>query len=72
MLEDHLPIGRTCVESIVFSRGVMSGIIGANNQFGHDFNSPNTKLQGTIVSIYDVSCYDSILCGGSIQKHVLC
>jgi hypothetical protein len=34
----------------------MSGIIGANNQFGRDFNSPDTKMQGLIVSIYDV-CY---------------
>jgi MFS family permease len=33
----------------------MSGIIGANNQFGHDFNSPDSSLQGTIVSLYDVS-----------------
>ncbi|KAL9115799.1 MAG: hypothetical protein Q9227_000167 [Pyrenula ochraceoflavens] len=34
----------------------MSGIIGANNQFGKDFNNPDTKLQGTIVSIYDIGC----------------
>lgn len=32
----------------------MSGIIGANNQFGHDFNSPDANMQGIIVSIYDV------------------
>lgn len=32
----------------------MSGIIGLNNQFGRDFGNPDTKLQGTIVSIYDV------------------
>lgn len=32
----------------------MSGIIGAENQFGKDFNSPDSNLQGVIVSIYDV------------------
>lgn len=32
----------------------MSGIIGANNQFGRDFDTPGTSLQGIIVSIYDV------------------
>lgn len=32
----------------------MSGIIGANNQFGKDFNSPDSNLQGIIVSVYDV------------------
>lgn len=33
----------------------MSGLIGADNQFGRDFKSPDAKLQGLIVSIYDVS-----------------
>ncbi|KAI9729311.1 MAG: hypothetical protein M1834_006982 [Cirrosporium novae-zelandiae] len=37
-------------------QGVMSGIIGANNQFGVDFNHPDDKLQGLIVSIYDIGC----------------
>ena len=32
----------------------MSGLIGADNQFGKQFHAPNTKLQGLIVSIYDV------------------
>lgn len=32
----------------------MSGIIGADNQFGRDFNSPDANMQGLIVSIYDV------------------
>lgn len=32
----------------------MSGIIGAENQFGQDFNSPDEDMQGIIVSIYDV------------------
>ncbi|RFU30784.1 hypothetical protein B7463_g5557, partial [Scytalidium lignicola] len=39
-----------------YDQGVTSGIIGADNQFGHDFNSPDSKLQGTIVSIYDIRC----------------
>lgn len=30
----------------------MSGLIGAKNQFASDFNNPDTKLQGTIVSKY--------------------
>lgn len=34
----------------------MSGLIGADNQFGKDFNSPDSKLQGIIVSIYDIGC----------------
>lgn len=32
----------------------MSGIIGANNQFGNDFGSPDANMQGLIVSLYDV------------------
>jgi len=38
----------------IHGRGVMSGIIGADNQFGRDFNSPDANMQGLIVSIYDV------------------
>lgn len=34
----------------------MSGLIGADNQFGRDFNSPDPKMQGIIVSIYDIGC----------------
>ena len=34
----------------------MSGLIGAKNQFAAEFNNPDTKLQGTIVSIYDIGC----------------
>ena len=34
----------------------MSGLIGAQNQFATDFHNPDTKLQGTIVSIYDIGC----------------
>lgn len=39
----------------------MSGIIGANNQFGKDFNHPDANVQGTIVSLYDIGC-----CVGSL------
>lgn len=30
-------------------QGVMSGLVGADNRFGRDFNSPNATTQGTIV-----------------------
>jgi MFS family permease len=39
-----------------YDQGVMSGVIGAKNQFAADFGNPDTKLQGTIVSIYDIGC----------------
>ncbi|TDL25436.1 general substrate transporter [Rickenella mellea] len=39
-----------------YDQGVMSGIIGADNQFGKDFNHPNPTAQGTIVAIYDIGC----------------
>ncbi|TVY57074.1 Sugar transporter STL1 [Lachnellula cervina] len=39
-----------------YDQGVMSGLIGADNQFGRDFNSPDPKMQGIIVSIYDIGC----------------
>jgi hypothetical protein len=32
----------------------MSGLIGADNQFGKDFHNPDSNLQGIITSIYDV------------------
>ncbi|KAJ4001194.1 general substrate transporter [Lentinula boryana] len=35
---------------------VMSGIIGAENQFGHDFGNPDATTQGLIVAIYDIGC----------------
>ncbi|KAK0201198.1 general substrate transporter [Desarmillaria ectypa] len=35
-----------------YDQGVMSGIIGADNQFGRDFNRPDATAQGTIVAIY--------------------
>jgi sugar porter (SP) family MFS transporter len=34
----------------------MSGLIGANNEFAHQFNNPDAKLQGIITSIYDIGC----------------
>ncbi|KAF8575724.1 general substrate transporter [Ramaria rubella] len=39
-----------------YDQGVMSGIIGADNQFGKDFNHPDPAAQGTIVAIYDIGC----------------
>ncbi|KAJ3763531.1 general substrate transporter [Lentinula raphanica] len=35
-----------------YDQGVMSGIIGAENQFGHDFGDPNATTQGLI----DIGC----------------
>lgn len=40
----------------------MSGIIGANNQFGNDFNNPDANMQDLIVSIYDVRTYTEKCC----------
>ncbi|KAF7557391.1 hypothetical protein G7Z17_g640 [Cylindrodendrum hubeiense] len=37
-------------------RGVMSGIIGADNRFGRDFNQPDASMQGNIVALYDIGC----------------
>ncbi|KAF8134677.1 general substrate transporter [Mycena galopus ATCC 62051] len=39
-----------------YDQGVMSGIIGADNQFGQDFGHPDPTTQGTIVAIYDIGC----------------
>ncbi|KAJ7819184.1 general substrate transporter [Mycena olivaceomarginata] len=39
-----------------YDQGVMSGIIGADNQFGRDFGHPDPTTQGTIVAIYDIGC----------------
>jgi hypothetical protein len=30
----------------------MSGLIGAHNKFGEQFNNPDPKMQGIITSIY--------------------
>ena len=37
-----------------YDQGVLSGIIGADNQFGEDFNHPNASTQGLIVSVYQL------------------
>lgn len=41
----------------------MSGIIGANNKFGQDFNNPDADMQGNITALYDIGCVvGSIIC----------
>ncbi|CAM1510939.1 Fc.00g084520.m01.CDS01 [Cosmosporella sp. VM-42] len=46
-----------------FDQGVMAGIIGADNRFGRDFNSPDADMQGNITALYDIGCVlGSILC----------
>jgi MFS family permease len=37
-----------------YDQGVLSGLIGANNQFGTDFNHPDPTTQGLIVSVYQL------------------
>jgi MFS family permease len=37
-----------------YDQGVLSGLIGADNQFGADFNHPNPTTQGLIVSVYQL------------------
>lgn len=37
-------------------KGVMSGLVGADNRFGRDFNNPDAALQGDIVALYDIGC----------------
>lgn len=39
-----------------YDQGVMSGLIGAQNQFAQEFHNPDPKLQGIITSIYDIGC----------------
>ncbi|KZV76507.1 general substrate transporter [Peniophora sp. CONT] len=39
-----------------YDQGVMSGLVGADNQFGRDFGNPGPTAQGTIVAIYDIGC----------------
>lgn len=44
-------------------KGVMSGIVGANNRFGRDFKNPDTAMQGNITALYDIGCVvGSIAC----------
>jgi len=40
-----------------YDQGVMSGLVGADNRFGRDFNNPNVDMQGNIVALYDVRQY---------------
>ncbi|KAM7224090.1 General substrate transporter [Rhypophila decipiens] len=41
----------------------MSGIIGANNVFGRDFNHPSPDMLGNITAIFDIGCVlGSLLC----------
>ena len=37
-----------------YDQGVLSGIIGADNQFGEDFDHPDANTQGLIVSVYQL------------------
>ena len=37
-----------------YDQGVLSGIIGADNQFGQDFDHPDANTQGLIVSVYQL------------------
>lgn len=37
-----------------YDQGVLSGLIGANNQFGTDFDHPDPTTQGLIVSVYQL------------------
>jgi MFS family permease len=37
-----------------YDQGVLSGIIGADNQFGKDFDHPDANTQGLIVSVYQL------------------
>lgn len=41
----------------------MSGLIGADNNFGRFFNNPNADMQGNITALYDIGCVlGSIIC----------
>lgn len=37
-----------------YDQGVLSGLIGADNQFGKDFDHPDADTQGLIVSVYQL------------------
>ncbi|KAI1075786.1 general substrate transporter [Whalleya microplaca] len=46
-----------------YDQGVMSGIIGADNRFGRDFDNPDPEMQGNITALYDIGCViGSIIC----------
>lgn len=47
----------TCSTSFMlfgYDQGVLSGLIGADNQFGKDFDHPDANTQGLIVSVYQL------------------
>lgn len=47
----------TCSTSFMlfgYDQGVLSGVIGANNQFGMDFGYPDATTQGLIISVYQL------------------
>lgn len=45
------------------NQSVMAGIIGANNGFGRDFNSPGGNMQSNVTALYDIGCViGSIVC----------
>jgi MFS family permease len=51
------------IKRLIDLPGVMSGIIGANNRFGRDFNNPDANMQGNITALYDIGCViGSIIC----------
>ncbi|KAJ5675770.1 Major facilitator superfamily domain general substrate transporter [Penicillium macrosclerotiorum] len=39
-----------------YDQGVMSGLVGADNEFGKQFGHPNATMQGILTSIYDIGC----------------
>lgn len=47
-----------------FDQGVMSGLIGADNQFGRDFGNPDANLQGVITSIYGMVVFRELRAKG--------
>lgn len=55
-----------------YDQGVLSGIIGADNQFGKDFNHPNPSTQGLIVSVYQLGnvagSIGSFFCGDYLGR----
>ncbi|KAK8204305.1 hypothetical protein M8818_005150 [Zalaria obscura] len=40
-----------------YDQGIMANLIGADNQFGKDFNHPDAGMQGTIVAIYELTAF---------------
>lgn len=39
-----------------YDQGVMSGLVGADNQFGRMMDNPDATAQGLLTSIYDTGC----------------